>query len=249
MLAKNRLITTLVMLTTLISLSANAAITYELNAFSRGCFNGQSEVCSGSGTPNGIFYTGEGSSVFEGEIRRSYFAFDLSGLVGNVISGEIFIEIDSTFGYRGDDLFESVAFYSISDSSMDQLINGTFFEGSGFYSDLGTGINLGGPTVTPADANSGSITHVMGPQWISALNADIGGNFGFGGRLFTTTLNGDQEGLFAGSGSEAFTLRITTDGVRSVPLPTGLSFLMGAFLVINLLSISRRKKHLFCIKQ
>lgn len=223
-------------------MSASAAINYELNAFSRGCYNGGTEACSGSGTPNGIFYTGEGSSVFESEIRRSYFGFDLSGLSGNVISGEIFIEIDEEFGYAGDDLFESIAFYAISDDSLDQLINSSFLPGSGFYTDLGTGINLGGPTVTPADALNGSITHSMGPQWISALNANLGGNFGFGGRLFTTTLNGNREGLFGGSGvgSDAFTLRITTDAVRSVPLPATFPLLMSVFLVFNFFKFAIR---------
>ncbi len=209
--------------------SASAATTYEVNAVKRGCYNGDVDVCTGSGTPSGIFYTGENDGGgFESENFRSYFGFDLSGLGGTVISGEIYIEINPQFGYFSDDPSESIAFYPISDDSLNQLLNGTFDAGTGFYSDLGTGINLGGPTVTPADVAAGSITYAMGAQWINALNTNLGGDFGFGGRLFTTTINGDREGLFGGSGTgnDAFTLRITTDEIPPVPLPAGLPMLL-----------------------
>jgi hypothetical protein len=241
MLTRNFIAATLLGLS---SMPAAATTIYELNAFSRGCYDGDVEVCSGSGTPDGIFYTGEGSSVFEGDIRRSFFAFDLSGLGGNVISGEIYIEIDQDAGYRGDDPSEGIAFYPISDDSLDQLVNGSFLPGSGFYSDLGTGINLGGTTVTPADALNGFVTYDMGAQWISALNAGLGGNFGFGGRLFTTTVNGNREGLFGNNGTDptAFTLTITTDEVPPVPLPAAAPLLLGALSGLCFLRRRQRSK-------
>lgn len=193
------------------------------------------------------FFVGEiDDGGLEGENFRSYFGFDLSGLGGTVISGEIYIKIHPDFGYISADASESVAFYPVSDDSLDQLLNGTFNVSTGFYADLGTGINLGGTTVTAADAaaDAGSVTYDMGDQWITALNGSLGGDFGFGGRLFTSSINGSREAVFGGSGvgNDAFTLRITTDEVSAVPLPAGLPMLLAGLAGFGVLR-RRQTRH------
>lgn len=198
--------------------TAGGAATFTLDATSRGCLESDgTEGCGNSFQANGNFFTGENFS--QSEQLRSFFLFDLSGVSGTVTGVSLKIDVGNILADPGP---ESVGFFQVSQASFNTLAGGS---GSGaVYGDLGTGINLGGPTLDTGDSDS-LINFAGGASWISAVSGALGGDFGFGGSLLTYN-SAEREGVFGGSTGNTFQLVIDTADAPVVPLPAGMPLLL-----------------------
>lgn len=215
--------------------SAASAAVIDITPYSRGCVDSNASFgCGDSGTASGNFYTG--NTLGTVGLLRSFFLFDLSGVGGTIVSATLSFGLGN-LGYNSTDASEGVGFFEISASSVGKLESST--QDASTYSDLGTGINLGYPSFTNAMENS-TVTNVLTPLWLSALNGASGGKFGLGGSLITFGGNG-EEGVFGGSTGQQVKLTITTRDSGVIPLPAGLPLLLSGLGGLALLRRSRRR--------
>ncbi len=169
-------------------------------ADARGCVN-QNEIyrCGKSGTGEGNFVTGfsgsEPGSASQNEELRSFFRFDLSGIIGPVLTADFQVELPVD-GYRSTDATEAFALFDFllhpSDLTSSPLPAGAF-------ADLGTGTLFGSGAV--ALSNEGTLLTIsLNAAAVAAINGSLGGRFAVGGAATSLARQTDQtEMVFANS--------------------------------------------------
>ncbi|MEZ5893568.1 MAG: VPLPA-CTERM sorting domain-containing protein [Parvularculaceae bacterium] len=198
------------------AVSAAQAATVDLDASSRGCvIETGAYGCGNSGLPSGNVLTGH----HIGHDYRSFFVFDLSALSGTVASATFSLQLDNQLGYDSPDASEFLAFFALSEDSINKLLADT--PDVGVFDDMGTGINLGGPSLTAAD-NGTIVTFALGPLWIDAINAALGGNLGVGGLLASYSGVNPEESVLGASLDQMFRLSLNFEETTAVPLPAAL---------------------------
>lgn len=228
------LVLMLSVLTPLLSSQLSAA-TFNLSAFSRGCLNSSDiSVCSESLTPGGNFYTGVSPLSAE---NRSFFIFDLSGITGNVLSAELFIELtpfNAAPGYNSGDLNEAVAFHELGSDTVDVIQNAP--DKTPAFEDIPLSPLLGFAIISPFDYGAEFYSQSLGSNWIDALNNAGNGQFAIGGVLASLSNLVPIEGVFGVSNGDRFELRVVTDSpdtVSPVPLPANFLLLGSALVAIG----------------
>lgn len=159
---------------------------------------------------------------------RSFYAFDLAGVSGVVISAQLQIFNTQTNGYEGPNPSEELKIFDVS-TSVEALALG----GSGLtsiYDDLGTGILFGTKTVGVYDQAS-LVSINLNQQAITSLNANLGGQFGLSAML-DTGLNGSKifGGTFTGNPSDGHTRLILE--ISPIPEPETYSMLLAGLGLI-----------------
>ncbi len=223
--------------------SQSSGTTFNLSAFSRGCLNSwATTLCGNSLTPNGNFYTGVESDSLE---NRSFFIFDLSGVSGNILSAELFIELTpaNNAGYFSGDLNEVVAFHELEADTIDVIQNAP--NKAPAFDTIPLSPLLGFATLSPFDYGAEFYLQSLGSNWIDALNDAGNGQFGIGGVLASLSNLVPDEGVFGFSGEDRFELRIVTDApdtVSPIPLPANILLLGSALFAIGASAGWRRGK-------
>ncbi|WP_162914529.1 PEP-CTERM sorting domain-containing protein [Desertibaculum subflavum] len=116
-------------------------------------------------------------------VRRSYLAFDLSGVTGTVTAAKLRLfnpEVSQFLhGYVSPQASETLAFYDVTTLAA-AFLDGT--AGVAGFADLGTGILFGTRSVSAAD--NGTVIEIdLNAAALAALNAAAGGDFLLGGAL------------------------------------------------------------------
>lgn len=177
-------------------------------------------------TDNTNYITG----FLDGVEHRSYFTFDLSGVIGEVVSASLSIN-QADAGFSSVDASEFALFTSI-DSSVPSA--GTIDDTS-LFGELGTGDVFGG---TSAISASDSVVDVaLNSNFVTAANSS-GSSIVIGSRLLTAG-SLDDEFIFGFSTGEGATLNLVVDPNGSaVPEPSSVLLLSLAGLGV----IARRKR-------
>lgn len=185
---------------------------------------------------NQNFLTGK----FLGSERRSFLAFDLSGVAGTINSATLRLfnpEVSATLhGYVSPDATETLNFFDVTTDAASIISNTAGVMG---FDDLGSGTLFGSRTVSAAD-NGSVIEIVLNGAALAALNSSDG-MFLFGGAL--STLNGSADQYVFGFSMVSFvpdhTRQLVLDvSPAEVPEPsTGL--LMAAGVVLFLVARMR----------
>jgi hypothetical protein len=128
-------------------------------------------------------------------VRNNFFAFDLEGITGNVLSATLFLDVPSPNGYIS---AASSLIYTLYDVNTDipSLFNGT--GGVAAFNDLGSGI-LFGTHVATNDQEGSVIGIPLNAAALSALSEAIGGDFAIGGTLSASAVPEPASFLLAGS--------------------------------------------------
>ena len=213
----------------LLSVSAANAAEVTISPFSRGCVDEfGAPTCGTSFTAGGNFFTGFNPSG----VKRSFFLFNLSSVTDEIVAATLNVSLDPTIGFAGPDASESVGFFELSDDSETKLAGAT--SDLDVFADLGSGTNLGGPTITPADEGT-TIDFNVGASFLAALNGARGDSlFGLGGSLLTLSPNPSQEeGVFGFSSNATFSLTLTTEAAV-IPLPGALPLLLAGLAGLGL---------------
>lgn len=194
-----------------------------VNTLDRGRFNQAGFHDSGD-----TYYTAGRTG---GTTYRNFFVFDLSGITGPITSAKLRLYNDTS---TADGLN-----FKLSDVST--AINDLFVDHSyntGIYDDLGTGTEFGVRLITSADNNGKFIEITLNTAAITALNANLGGQIAFGGRLDGAGAEDFVFGPTAGEGpSDTFTQLHFETLVEEVPAPPAV--VLGVIGIASLLGVGR----------
>jgi len=159
---------------------------------------------------------------------RNFFAFDLSGISGKVVSATLSIA-GGNGKYSNSGGSTTFSVYDVSTNTA-SLTNGT--GGTGAYSDLGSGSLFGSTSVsTPGWSGTMPTVTVALANAIGNINSALGNQFALGG----TTSGGYLWGF--SSGAQAATLSLT---VAAVPVPAALPLMLLALGGMGV--VARRRK-------
>jgi hypothetical protein len=161
---------------------------YILSAVNRGWWNSTGAHTSG----NDNTLTGQTSNQY-----NSYYSFQLTGIIGTVISGELRLEVEA---YSSGDASETLSVWDVSTAATTLEASGT---STAIFNDLMTGNQYG--TFTVLQTEVGQIKVIpLTPQAITDINNALGGAFSTGVHNDTVTGGGSQWVRFS-AGSEART--------------------------------------------
>lgn len=216
--------------------TANAA-TITVDAIASGAYNAAG--ARASATEN--FLTGQFGQVE----RRSFLAFDLSGVSGAVTAAKLRLhnpELSAFIrGYVSPDMSEALAFWDVTTSAASFLDGSAGLSG---YADLGGGTLFGMQSVGAAD--NGTVIEIdLNAAALAALNAATGGDFLIGGALTSLSGNADQYVFgftmanFVPDHTRALVLEVSP--AVAVPAPSAL-LLAGTGLFLLGLARSRQRE-------
>lgn len=157
---------------------------------------------------------------------RTFFTFDLSGVVGSVTAAELRMFNGAVLT---PDATETISLYDVS-TSASQLISTTVT--SEIFADLGTGVQYGGNAEFSNTVATTIRAFSLNSAALSAINANRGSKFSMGASMETLASSpvNNEVAYAASSSSENATLRLTI-----VPEPTvfaiGLPALMGVTML------------------
>lgn len=191
-------------------------------------------------------YTGKTNS---GEINRSFFLFDISGLSGAVTGGSFSVPANG-FLYT-DTGTETVRFYDVSEAEMVSLAaSGSDpgdILGQDAFADLGSGVSYGEFTVVGEDNSPmPTVSLTFSAALIADLNqaiADGDESFAIGAALTTIGVSAVARQAFWSRSNRpegGTTLYIEYDPAAAIPLPATLPLLAGAFAALGF--AAKRKK-------
>jgi len=214
---------------------AAGAATITVDASASGAYNAAGARVST--TQN--FLTGQ----FDRVERRSFFAFDLSGIAGTVTAAKLRLhnpELSAFIrGYVSPDANEALAFWDVATLAA-SLLDGS--AGVSGYADLGGGTLFGTRSVSAAD--NGTVIEIdLNAAALAALNAAAGGDFLIGGALTSLSGNADQYvfGFTMADFVPDHTRQLVLEVAPAVVVPAPSSLLLaGSGLV--LLGLARRAR-------
>jgi hypothetical protein len=155
------------------------------------------------------------------EETRNWFLFDLSSVADTIVSAELRLHFPF---YGSDDSSEDVGLFDVLTPAA-TLTTGTPIgspAGQAVFADLGTGVQYGQRTVTPADAGT-TLIFTLNANALAALNSATS-TWAVGGRMLSWDPDVDVESLFGGTSSGS--LRQLVLNAESVPEPSSFA-LMG----------------------
>jgi hypothetical protein len=203
-----------------------SAGTVSIDAGSRGCLAASGEVvCGSTFTDVGNFFAGERSNLNPEELR-SFLLFDLAGITGPVTGAVLEIEMSTlAVGVRDADPFETVGLFDVGAASLAALSGGS--GGMAVFDDMGSGVTYQTRNFTDADEGT-TVSIVLNGLVIDALNASLGGDFGFGLAVLTLD-NTLREGVFGDSTFRRVSLILETN---PVPLPAAALLFPAGFVAL-----------------
>lgn len=213
----------------LVLLAGAAQADILLNATNRGSYTSAGSFTGQNGDAAGYYqvgklFSGGGGTTF----YHDYFAFDLSGVSGNITSASLILSL------AGGGLGPSTATLGIFDytGSIPVLIGKT--GGVTAYNDLGTGTQYGSAVVSTSARYPGTVTITLDAAALAALDASEGQKFALGGAI--TDLSGTNDILFNVSYLPTYTTQLDL----RIPEPLTLSLFGGGLL--GAVALRRRKK-------
>lgn len=190
------------------------------NAGSVGSFDSFAVTSSGQVTPN----------ILEGDFRNNVFRFDLTGIVGHIVSATLSILPTGT--YTTGTAIDSVQ-YAIYEVTSDLAALGTTAARTAAFTDFGSGTFYGSTSIaTPGFSGAmPAVTIVLNQAAVGDLNAALGGTFAIGG---TSNLPAGNTFVWSSSNASEPVATLTYE-VAPVPVPAALPMLLAALGGLGLL--------------
>lgn len=184
---------------------------------------------SNTNLTNDNYFTGNS------DVYRSYFTFDLSGLVGETITG---LQLDlRQYGLSGG---VNLGFYDVGTSAAALAQRGVV--NAAIHADLGTGNSYGSSGILTDRGSFHVHSFELNAQAVSDANAAIGGYFSVGARNLLSGSVFSASGDEPGNGGPGYTqnLVVTMADTATVPLPAALPLLLAALGAMGVAARRRR---------
>ena len=206
-------------LATILLLASSASNAIVVNAFDQGWYDNAGRHFSS----NINYSAGSYTNTLAFEEWHNFFAFDLSGISGNVTSAVFRLHILDTDNGAHTSTNGIFSLYDVNTSLSALLADSS--SDIQIFNDLGSGNSYGSKALSTLDAYTFRDI-VFNSEGLAAINNTLGGTFAFGGNV---------DNLFRIGGGTPFfppTLTLTVD--ETVPMPAPISL---ALLVIGLAGI------------